>query len=315
MIAIIGLEYGGLIIMSSPTLVKMGDLSSTPVLLTMLGFIVTGILLVRHVKGAILIGMLVTAAAALFTGTIQYHGVFASPPSIAPTMFQLDFRGSASVPRPDRHYFYFLYSRSVRLGRHPGRRVQPGRLSAQGRQPAARAAGPVRRCSRHGRGSLLGTSTLTAYIESSAGIAAGARTGLANVFTAALFLLALFFSPLMEMVASAVTVDYTVFFSPAFPGSQAHHEPLPGAGPGAAGGRRLHDERHKKHQVGRHERGPACLSRHDHHAPELLHHRGHRLRLYLLHDFEGRTGQARRIHWIVYAVSALFVIRYAWLGM
>ena len=66
-------------------------------------------------------------------------------------------------------------------------------------------------------GAALGTSTLTAYIESSAGIAAGARTGLANVFTAALFLLALFFSPLMEMFASAVTVDYTVFFSPEFP--------------------------------------------------------------------------------------------------
>ena len=151
----------------------------------MLGFVVTGILLVRHVRrcdpdrhARHL------AAAALFTGTIEYHGVFASPPSIAPTMFQLDFAGLLQCRGLVGIIFiFFILDLFDSIGTLVGVSSQAGFLRKDGSLPRAQqalfadAAGTV-------VGASLGTSTLTAYIESSAGIAAGARTGLANVFTA-----------------------------------------------------------------------------------------------------------------------------------
>ncbi len=315
LIAVIGLEYGGLIIMSSPTLVKMGNLSSTPALLTMLGFIVTGILLVRNVKGAILIGMLITATAALSTGTIEYHGVFASPPSIAPTMFQLDFAGLMQCRGLVGIIFiFFILDLFDSVGTLVGVSSQAGFLRKDGSLPRAQqalfadAAGTV-------VGASLGTSTLTAYIESSAGIAAGARTGLANVFTAALFLLAIFFSPLMEMVASAVPVDYTVFFSPEFPAVKHTMSHYPVLAPVllVVGAYMMSGIKNIKWDD-MSEALPAYLAM-------IIMPLSFSITEGIAFGFISYTvlkiakGQARQLHWIVYAVTALFVIRYVWLGM
>jgi AGZA family xanthine/uracil permease-like MFS transporter len=315
LIAIIGLEYGALIVMSSPTLVKMGDLSSTSALLTLLGLAVTAILLVRHVRGAILIGMLVTAAAALFTGTIQYHGLFSAPPSIAPTVFKLDFAGlfrdSGVIGVIFIFFFLDLFDT---VGTLVGVSSQAGFLRKDGSLPRAQqalfsdAAGTC-------VGAALGTSTVTSYIESSAGIAAGARTGLANVFTAALFLLALFFSPLMEMFASAVTVDYTIFFSPDFPAVKHTMSHYPVLAPvllvvGAfmmSGIRNISWDDMS-------EAIPAYMAM-------IIMPLSFSITEGIAFGFITYTilkvarGHATQVHWIVYAVSILFVIRYVWLGI
>jgi len=314
LIAIIGLEYGGLIIMSSPTLVKMGSLSSTPALLTLLGLTVTGILLVRHVKGAIVIGMLVTAVAALLSGTIEYHGLFSAPPSIAPTAFKLDFaglfQGSGVIGVIFIFFFLDLFDT---VGTLVGVSSQAGFLRKDGSLPRAKqalfsdAAGTV-------VGASLGTSTVTSYIESSAGVAAGGRTGLCNVFTAALFLLALFFSPLMEMFASAVMVDYTVYFSPAFPAVKHTMSHYPVLAPVllVVGAFMMSGIRKIKWQD-MSEAIPAYLAM-------IIMPLSFSITEGIAFGFIAYTilkvakGHGKRVHWIIYAVSVLFLVRYIWLG-
>jgi len=314
LIAIIGLEYGGLIIMSSPTLVKMGSLSSTPALLTLLGLTVTGILLVRHVKGAIVIGMLVTAVAALLSGTIEYHGLFSAPPSIAPTAFKLDFaglfQGSGVIGVIFIFFFLDLFDT---VGTLVGVSSQAGFLRKDGSLPRAKqalfsdAAGTV-------VGASLGTSTVTSYIESSAGVAAGGRTGLCNVFTAALFLLALFFSPLMEMFASAVMVDYTVYFSPAFPAVKHTMSHYPVLAPVllVVGAFMMSGIRKIKWQD-MSEAIPAYLAM-------IIMPLSFSITEGIAFGFIAYTilkvakGHGKQVHWIIYAVSVLFLVRYIWLG-
>ncbi len=217
LIAIIGLEYGGIVIMAPPTLVKMGNISSAPALITFLGLAVIGILHVRRVPGAILIGMLFTAVTALGMGLIEFQGFFASPPSVSPTAFKMDFRGLFQQTGVLSVIFIlFFLDLFDTIGTLIGVSSQAGLIAEDGSLPRARqallsdASGTV-------VGAALGTSTITSYIESSAGVAAGGRTGLANIFTSILFLLALFISPLMQMVASSVPVTYTCYFSPEFP--------------------------------------------------------------------------------------------------
>jgi len=315
LIAIIGLEYGGLIIMSSPTLVKIGPLSSTPVLLTLLGLAVISILLVRHVRGAILIGMLVTAAFALATNTIHFHGVFSAPPSVEPTAFKMDFAGLLQGPGVIGVIFIFFFLDLFdTVGTLVGVSSQAGFLREDGSLPRARealfsdAAGTV-------VGAALGTSTVTSYIESSAGIAAGARTGLANMFTAALFLLALFCAPLMEMFASAVQVDYTVFFSPEFPAvtHTMSHYPVLAPVLLVVGAFMMSGIRNVPWDD-MSEAIPAYLAM-------IIMPLSFSITEGIAFGFIAYTvlklakGQARQVHWIVYAVSVLFIVRYVWLGM
>ncbi len=315
LIAVIGMEYGGLIIMSSPTLIKMGDLSSTPVLLTLFGLAVTSLLLVRGVRGAILVGMLATALAALACGAIEYHGMFSTPPSVAPTFFKLDFSGLLGCKGIVGVVFiFFILDLFDSVGTLVGVSSQAGFLRPDGSLPRAQqalfadAAGTV-------VGSALGTTTLTAYIESSAGIAAGGRTGLANVVTAALFLLALFCAPLMEMIASAVTVDYTVFFSPEFPAVRHTMSHYPVLAPVllVVGAYMMCGIKNIKWDD-MSEALPAYLAM-------IIMPLSFSITEGIAFGFISYTvlqaarGRAARVHWIVYAVSALFIIRYVWLGM
>ncbi len=217
LIAVIGLEYGGIVRMAPPTLVTLGDLSSAPALLTFLGLTVISVLLVLRIPGAILAGIIVTAIAALATGVIEFHGFVSAPPSVSPTAFKLDFSGLfAHGGMLSVIFVFFFLDLFDTVGTLIGVAGQAGFLKKDGSLPRARqallsdAGGTV-------VGAVLGTSTVTSYIESSAGIAAGGKTGLANIVTALLFLLALFFAPLMQTVASAVPGVYTCYFGPDFP--------------------------------------------------------------------------------------------------
>jgi len=203
LIALIGLEYGGIVVASPGVLVSLGDLTSRPALLVLFGLALTAVLLVVRFPGAILAGILATAAAGLPLGIVKFHGVVAPAPSLAPTFLKLDVLGAMKTGLVAVVFVFFLLDVFDAIGTligvgGSGGFLKDGKLPRADKAMLADAAGTV-------GGVLLGTSTVSSYIESVAGIAQGARTGLANVMTSALFLCALFFSPLAEMISGEVT--------------------------------------------------------------------------------------------------------------
>lgn len=204
LIALVGLEYGGIVVGRPGVLVSLGDLTSPPVLLVLFGLGLTSALLVLRVPGAILIGMLATAAAGLPLGIVKYHGLVAPVPSLAPTFLKLDIAGALRSGLVAVIFVFFILDVFDTIGTLIGVGgaagfLKDGRLPRADKAMLADAVGTV-------GGVLLGTSTVTSYIESVTGVAQGARTGLANVVTSGLFLLALFFSPLAQMISGEVSV-------------------------------------------------------------------------------------------------------------
>jgi adenine/guanine/hypoxanthine permease len=210
LITLVGFEWAGLVRHVSGTLIGLGDLHHPVTLVAAGGTLLTAMLVVRANRGAIIIGTLVTGSAAVWLGLVSYQGLFALPPPLAPTFLHLDI---ASAFRPELVaviFVLFFLGLFDTIGTLVGVAEQAGFLE-NGRLPRVRqamatdAAGTV-------AGTLLGTSTVTAYIESAAGVQAGARTGLANVVTAALLLAALFLSPLARLAGTGVRVgDSTLY--------------------------------------------------------------------------------------------------------
>jgi AGZA family xanthine/uracil permease-like MFS transporter len=210
LIATIGLEWAGLIVQAPGTLVTLGNLHGRIPLLALGGLTLTSVLLARRVPGAFVYGMLATAAAGFPLGVVHYHGIVSAPPSLAPTFGRLDVAG-ALVPSmlPVVLVFFFLalfdsVGTLVGIGQQAGL-MRNGTLPRAREALLADAIGTV-------AGAVLGTSTVTAYIESGAGVAAGGRTGLASSVTAMLFVLAVFFSPLVRMIGGGVAVGATTLY-------------------------------------------------------------------------------------------------------
>ena len=198
LIALIGLEYGGLVVDTPGVLVGLGDLTSRPVVLVMFGVIFTAVLMAFRVPGAILIGILGTALLGVPLGVVKYHGLISSPPSVLPTLIKLDILGALKTGLLTVIFIFFFLDLFDTMGTligvsEPAGFIKKGRLPRANQAMLSDAIGTV-------GGALLGTSTVTSYIESATGIAQGARTGLANVFTSFFFIVALFFSPLAEMI-------------------------------------------------------------------------------------------------------------------
>ncbi|MGE0450328.1 MAG: NCS2 family permease, partial [Vicinamibacterales bacterium] len=176
LVALVGLEWAGLVVGAPGTLVSLGRLHDGPVLLALFGLAFTAILLARRVAGAFLWGILATTGAGALLGFSAYDGIVGLPPSIGPTFMKLDV-GAALTPHlaPVVLVFFFL-ALFDSVGTLVGVGEQAG-LMRNGELPRARqalladAAGTM-------AGAVLGTSTVTAYIESSAGVASGGRTGL-----------------------------------------------------------------------------------------------------------------------------------------
>lgn len=201
LIALIGLEYAGIVVSTPGVLVGLGDLGSKPVILAFVGLLVISILMSWRVPGALLWGILITAAVGLPLGVVKYQGVMAAPPSLEPTLFRLDIVGALKSGLIPIIFVFFFLDVFDTVGTlvgvcAPAGFFKNGKLPKANQAMLADATGTL-------VGTLLGTSTVTSYIESSTGIAQGARTGLANVVTAVLFLGALFLSPLAAMVGGS----------------------------------------------------------------------------------------------------------------
>ena len=194
LIAMVGLQWAGVIVDSPGTLVTLGNLRTAPVGVAAFGFTVIAVLLVRGVKGALLIGILSSSVVVWLTGVTEFNGIASAPPSLMPTLLQLDIVGALQPEMAAIIFVFFFLAMFDSVGTLVGVAEQAG-LMRNGELPRARGAlladavGTV-------VGAGLGTSTVTAYIES----AAGGRTGLANVVTAILFFLTLFLSPLVSMI-------------------------------------------------------------------------------------------------------------------
>jgi AGZA family xanthine/uracil permease-like MFS transporter len=204
LIAMIGLQWAGLIVAAPGTLVTMGELRSAPVLVALGGLAITAILLARRIPGALLWGMLACTAIGLPLGIVRYEGLASPPPSITPTLFKLDLAGAFEPALFPVVLVFFLLALFDSVGTLVAVGGRAG-LMRGGTLPRAREALLADAIGTLG-GAALGTSTVTAYIESSAGVTAGGRTGLASLVTAGLFVASLVLSPLVKMIGGGYRV-------------------------------------------------------------------------------------------------------------
>ena len=205
-IAFIGLQMSGIITKHPATYITRGDILSTPVLLSLFGIGVTLALIARRVKGAILIGIFIAAIANLIFGVASFNGIVAPPPDPTPTLFKLQipniFTKLELIPVI---FVFFAIDMFDSIGTLTaiGYRAQ---LMEAGKLAKARNALLTDAGSTVG-GALLGTSTVTCYIESAAGITEGGRTGLTAVCTGIFMLLALFFEPLVKIIGGGYPIN------------------------------------------------------------------------------------------------------------
>ncbi len=208
-LAIIALKSAGLVAANPATFVTLGDLHEPGVILAALGFLCVAGLSAWGFRGALLAGILaVTALSFVFAGNV-FQGVFAAPPSIAPTLFALDIPGALSGGLINVILVFFMVELFDATGTLIAVAGRAGLMRETGDRRLSRAlladslSIPV--------GAMLGTSSTTAYLESAAGVAAGGRTGLTAATVAALFLLCLFFAPLAGSAPAYATAPALLY--------------------------------------------------------------------------------------------------------
>jgi adenine/guanine/hypoxanthine permease len=200
LITLVGFEWAGITTGSAATYITMGKLSSPPVLLSLLGITIMAVLLARGARGAILAGIIATAVCGALTGLIRFHGIIAPVPSLAPTFLKLNFKGAFSIGFMELIFVFFFLDLFDTVGTLIGVGEKAG-FMRNGSLPRARQALFADAASTVA-GSVLGTSTVTSYVESAAGVSQGGRTGLSNIVTGALMICALFFKPLVSVIGA-----------------------------------------------------------------------------------------------------------------
>lgn len=198
LIAFVGLIDAGLVVKHPATLVTLGDVISLPAILTVFGLILTSVLLIKKIKGAMLWGILITAAVGVPLGIVKYQGLVAMPPSMLPTFMQMDIWGAMKIGLLSIIFIFLFMDIFDTVGTlagvgELGGFMKKGKLPRAGKALLTDAVGTC-------VGAVCGTPTVTSYIESAAGIASGGRSGLTSVITGLAFIGALFFSPLVKMI-------------------------------------------------------------------------------------------------------------------
>jgi AGZA family xanthine/uracil permease-like MFS transporter len=209
-LGIIALEESKIVVASPVTLVTLGDLKQWPAALCLLGFVLIAAFNARRIIGGTLIGILIVTLAGIPLGLASFGGIVSAPPSLTPTLLQLDFSRAFESTFVMVVLSFLFVDVFDNAGTLIGVAHRAGLLDQDGNLPRMREA-LIADSFAAMFGALIGTSTTTSYIESAAGVAAGGRTGLTAFFVAMLFLLALFFSPLAGMIpgyASAAALLY-----------------------------------------------------------------------------------------------------------
>ena len=209
-IGFIGLKSGGIIVSNNATLLGLGDFSSYETFLSALGFLLISVLAVRKVPGAIIIGVLGVTLAALLLNLIEFQGVLAYPPSLAPTLMKLDILGAFDIAMISVIMSFLFVNLFDTTGTLLGVASRAGLVDKDGNVSNLDKALKVD-SSASILGTFFGCSPVTSYVESSAGVEAGGRTGLTSVTVGFLFLLAIFFSPLAAMVPAYATSGALIY--------------------------------------------------------------------------------------------------------
>ncbi len=209
-LALLGLKSAGIVVASPATLVTLGDITAFPAVMAALGFFLIIAMVNRGMKSAVIVSILAVTLLGLLFGDVQYQGVVALPPSILPTFMKMDLSSVLEISMLSVVFaflFVDLFDTSgtlVAVAQRGGFLDDKGRLPRLNRALMADSTATV-------AGAMLGTSTTTSYIESTAGVSAGGRTGLTAVVVGILFLLSLFISPLAAMVPAYATAG-TLFY-------------------------------------------------------------------------------------------------------
>ncbi len=198
-IAFIGLVYGGIVEKSPGGILTLGKVKSVHVILPVAGVIIIAVLNHLRVRGAMLIGILAVTAAALPFGIAQFHGVVSAPPSILPTLGKMRVLEALSPKYLPLVLVFLFMDLFDTIGTVVGVTKQAGLIGKDGTVPRLREI-LITDSLASVAGAALGTSTVVTYIESSAGVQEGGRTGLTACVAGIMFLLALFFEPLARMI-------------------------------------------------------------------------------------------------------------------
>ncbi|MBP8613771.1 MAG: NCS2 family permease [Firmicutes bacterium] len=203
-IAFIGVKNAGIIASDAATILTRGDFSARGPALALIGLMITAILMARNVKGAILIGIFITTLIGIPMGVTHIEGsIIGRPESIAPIFCKMDIKGALDLGFMTIFSFWFVDVFDT-VGTLMGTASRANMLDEKGQLPRIRemmTVDAIGTC----LGALLGTSTVTTYVESSAGIAEGGRTGLTAIVVGVLFLVSLIFAPLAGMVPTEAT--------------------------------------------------------------------------------------------------------------
>ena len=203
-LAIIGLKGAGVITGSEATMVTLGNVAAPTTLLAVFGFFVIVALEYRKVTGAIIIGVLLVTLLSVLLGMTEFKGVFAAPPSIEPTFMKMDIASAINAGLIGVIFIFFFIDLFDTTGTLIGVSHRAGLLDKDGKLPRLKRA-LFADSTAIMAGGVLGTSSVTAYVESAAGTSVGGRTGLTAVVVALLFLAALFLSPLAGTVPAYAT--------------------------------------------------------------------------------------------------------------
>lgn len=203
-IAFIGLQNAGIIVNNDATLVHLGDITSGSALLALIGLVITSVLIIKKVKGDLLIGIIVTALIGIPMGITQLKGFASLPPSIEPIFFKFDFSQVFTFDMMIVVFTFLFVDIFDTLGTLVGVSRKANMLDKDGKVPNVKKAFMADAIGTT-VGAMLGTSTVTTYVESAAGVSEGGRTGLTSLVTALCFVAALFFAPLFIAIPGAAT--------------------------------------------------------------------------------------------------------------
>ncbi|MEZ8781548.1 NCS2 family permease [Vibrio sp. SBT000027] len=221
-LGLIGLKTAGIVVENPATLVSLGDFTKPEALLAAIAFLIIAVLSERKIFGAVLIGILSVTLVGMMLGLVHYNGFFAAPPSLAPTFLKMDIMGALDVSMISVILAFLFVNMFDTAGTLMGvaeranlTNPETGKIEGLSKALKADSISSV-------AGACVGCPPVTSYVESAAGVAAGARTGLSAIVVGVLFLAAIFLSPLAGMIPAYATSGALIYVAFVMMSSMQH---------------------------------------------------------------------------------------------
>lgn len=208
-IAFIGLQNGSVIVNDEATLITLGEITEGPALLSLVGLLITGFLYARNVRGALLIGILLTTLIGIPMHITEFRGVVSTPEGIAPIFCQFEWDKILSLDMLVVVFTFLFIDMFDTVGTLIGVCTKANMVDSNGRIPRLKQAFMADAIATT-LGALLGTSTTTTYVESASGVSQGGRSGLTAFIIGCCFVITLFFSPLFLSIPASATAPVLI---------------------------------------------------------------------------------------------------------